>query len=137
QTGRIPALWTDMGLPSPLPGFPGSGEDAFFALVDPPALMAAATAPGDASATLPLKDAAPILAEAIARWAAAGMDTSALGSIQVVITNLPGNYLGLASGNTIWLDANAAGWGWFVDRTPADDSEFTTPGNQGEMNRMD
>src|SRR5262249_23479689 len=32
---------------------------------------------------------------------------------------------------------NAAGWGWFVDRTPRDDSEFTTPGDQGEQNHMD
>ena len=31
----------------------------------------------------------------------------------------------------------AAGWGWFVDATPTDDSEFTTLGNQGELNRMD
>jgi hypothetical protein len=36
-----------------------------------------------------------------------------------------------------WLDDNAAGWGWFVDPTPHNDSEFTTPGNQGERNRMD
>src|SRR5262249_13350111 len=28
-------------------------------------------------------------------------------------------------------------WGWFVDPTPWNDSEFTTPGNQGEQNRMD
>ena len=27
--------------------------------------------------------------------------------------------------------------GWFVDQTPWDDSAFTTPGNQGEQNRMD
>ncbi|HMC66555.1 MAG TPA: matrixin family metalloprotease [Gemmataceae bacterium] len=32
---------------------------------------------------------------------------------------------------------NAAGYGCFIDATPADDSEFTTPGNQGEQNRMD
>ena len=43
----------------------------------------------------------------------------------------------MASGNTIYLDINAAGWGWFVDRTPRNDSEFTRPGNQGEQNRMD
>ena len=43
----------------------------------------------------------------------------------------------LASRRTIWLDNNAAGWGWFVDSTPSDDSEFTTPGNQGEQHRMD
>jgi hypothetical protein len=45
--------------------------------------------------------------------------------------------LGMASGHTIWLDANAAGWGWFVDATPQDDSEFTTPGNPGEQGNMD
>src|SRR5947209_1366822 len=32
---------------------------------------------------------------------------------------------------------SAAGWGWFVDRTPDNDSEFVCPGNQGEQNRMD
>ena len=36
-----------------------------------------------------------------------------------------------------WLDDNTAGWGWFVDPTPWDDSEFTTPGDQGEQGKMD
>ena len=36
-----------------------------------------------------------------------------------------------------WLDDNAAGWGWFVDATPWEDSEFATPGYQGEQGRMD
>ncbi len=45
--------------------------------------------------------------------------------------------MGLADGHTLWLDDNAAGWGWFIDPTPGDDSEFTTPGNQGEQDRMD
>src|SRR5262249_15765808 len=31
---------------------------------------------------------------------------------------------------------SAAGWGWFYP-TPADDSEFTTPGNQNEQGRME
>ena len=44
---------------------------------------------------------------------------------------------GLAAGHAIYLDANAAGWGWFVDPTPCDDSQFTTPGNKGEQHRMD
>jgi hypothetical protein len=44
--------------------------------------------------------------------------------------------LGLTSGNTIWLDDNAPGWGWFVDSTPHNDSEFTMPGDQGEQHRM-
>jgi hypothetical protein len=33
----VAALWTDMRLSSTFPGFPGSSENAFFALVDPPA----------------------------------------------------------------------------------------------------
>jgi hypothetical protein len=28
------------------------------------------------------------------------------------LANLPGNYLGLTSGNVIWVDRNAAGFGW-------------------------
>jgi hypothetical protein len=40
-------------------------------------------------------------------------------------------------GGVVWLDDNAAGWGWFVDATPRNDSEFATPGDQGEAGRMD
>lgn len=79
----------------------------------------------------------PLFAEALARWQTAGVDTSSLSGIDVRIADLGGTTLGLASGSTIWIDINAAGWGWFVDVTPWDDSEFTTPGNQGEQNRMD
>ena len=57
--------------------------------------------------------------------------------MNITIGDLGGTTLGLASGNTIWLDENAAGWGWFVDSTPWDDAEFTAPGNQGEQNRID
>jgi Calx-beta domain len=41
------------------------------------------------------------------------------------------------STGTIWLDANAADWSWFVDPTHWKDPEFTAPSNPGEMNRMD
>src|SRR5438552_18725986 len=78
-----------------------------------------------------------LLCEALARWQATGVDTSGLGNLQVHIADLGGTTLGLASGKTIWLDDNAAGWGWFVDSTPGDDSEFTTAGNQGEQGRID
>src|SRR5262249_22647775 len=71
----------------------------------------------------------PLFAEELARWQAAGAETSGLGSIQIQIGNLGGNTLGMASGHTIWLDDSAAGWGWFVDPTPWGDSEFTRPGD--------
>ena len=35
------------------------------------------------------------------------------------------------------MDNDAAGWGWFVDPTPRGDSEFATPGDQGERGRVD
>ena len=47
----------------------------------------------------------------------------------VTIENLGGSYLGLADKimHGIRIDDNAAGHGWFVDRTPRDDSEFIKP----------
>jgi probable HAF family extracellular repeat protein len=100
-----------------------------------------ATALPSTAVTQTLRDAqvAPLLTEALARWRAAGVDTSSLGTIHIQIANLGARTIGQADEghHTIWLDDNAAGWGWFVDRTPRDDSEFTTPGNQGEQNHMD
>jgi DNA-binding beta-propeller fold protein YncE len=81
--------------------------------------------------------AQPLLAEATTRWQGGGADPSGLAIFEIRITDLGGTTLGLASGRTIWLDDNAGGWGWFVDPTPGDDSEFATPGDQGEQDRMD
>ena len=78
-----------------------------------------------------------MLAAAVSRFQASGINTSALKNVNIRIANLGGTTLGFASGNTIWLDDNAAGWGWFVDQTPLDDSEFLLSGNQGEQNRID
>jgi hypothetical protein len=100
-------------------------------------LRAAAAAPGTAHQSLRAGQVRPLLTEALARWQAAGVDTSGLRGIDVRIADLGGLTLGKADGRVIWLDDNAAGWGWFADRTPRSDSEFTRPGNQGEQNRMD
>ena len=78
-----------------------------------------------------------VLDEAIRRWHLAGRENVSSPSVEVRIGDLPGDTLGMASGQTIWLDRDAAGWGWFVDATPGDDSEFVRAGNQGEQNRMD
>lgn len=121
----------------------GSGNptlDAFVSkLVPAYALQAAGgTAPhATGGASLSAEQVTPLVTEARARWQAAGVDTSAVAGIDIRIADLDGTTLGLASGNIIWIDMNAAGWGWFVDPTPWDDSEFTTPGDQGEQNRMD
>src|SRR5262249_18877603 len=100
-------------------------------------LVAAGAAPAPVKETLRAEQVQPLLAEALGRWQAAGVDTSALHGIEVRIAGLGGLTLGKAEGAILWLDGNAAGWGWFVDARPREDSEFTTPGDQGEGGRMD
>jgi streptogramin lyase len=100
-------------------------------------LMVASGPPISITQSLPVGRVQPLFAAALARWQAAGADTSVLDNVQIQTGNLGGHTLGMASGHTIWLDADAAGWGWFVDPTPGEDSEFNTPGDQGEQNRMD
>ena len=78
--------------------------------------------------------------EAFVRWETTSLSTSQsalLHSTVVHIGDLPGRTLGETSGNTIVLDIDAAGWGWFVDQTPTNNSEFLRLGNQGEQYRMD
>jgi hypothetical protein len=81
----------------------------------------------------------PLLAEAAARWQAAGLDGASAENVQLVIADLPDDLLGLASSstNTIWLDADAAGYGWFADATPWDDAEFAEDDDQEVAGRMD
>lgn len=45
-------------------------------------------------------------------------------SFKVAPINDETGTLGYAAGQTVTLDDNAAGYGWFIDPTPADDSEF-------------
>jgi len=81
--------------------------------------------------------ASPTRAEAISRWAATGVDVAPLAGVRVEVLDLPGSAIGMAAEGTVYLDATAAGWGWFTDPTPENDSEFRTPGDQGEQGRMD
>jgi hypothetical protein len=78
-----------------------------------------------------------LLDEALRRWQSIGVDVSALHGIDIRIADLGGRTLAQASGRTIWLDDNGAGWGWFVDATLSDDGEFYLPGHQVEQGRMD
>jgi hypothetical protein len=68
--------------------------------------------------------------EARAWWQAAGADITPLLGVQVNVADLQGALIGLVSLHSgtpsLTLDVNAAGNGWFVDATPADNSEFAT-----------
>ncbi len=70
-----------------------------------------------------------LVSEAISRWVAAGISSAQaalLSNVKFAVTDLAGANLGLADGNVIYIDANAAGNGWYVDSTPGSDSEFTS-----------
>ena len=68
----------------------------------------------------------PLLLEAIERWriAAGPSQALALHDVEMRVAELPPGYLGFASDKVIWIDHDAAGFGWFVDETPHEDYEF-------------
>jgi hypothetical protein len=87
----------------------------------------------DAEALLKGADLAPIVEEAILWWQGNGIDEASLAKLYAVqfwVTDLAGTDLGLCSGNTIFLDRDAAGWGWFIDATPNQDEEYVGRGRQ-------
>jgi len=49
---------------------------------------------------------------------------------------LSGSLLGLTSGNSVTLDINAAGNGWFVDSTPTLDEEYSVT-SDGSLQAID
>jgi hypothetical protein len=72
----------------------------------------------------------PIVVEALARWSAVpGLPTLTIEDVRVEIVDLPDGaggrpMLGYTAG-TVWIDADAGGFGWFIDATPSDDAEFS------------
>jgi hypothetical protein len=93
-------------------------------------LLAAQQGRGASQSPLTQAELAPILAEALRRLGSAGFDVRVLLSARIQIADLPGKYLGeaVAATNTIYLDSNAAGNGWFIDPTPTKDEEFVADG---------
>ncbi len=76
---------------------------------------------------------------AVARWEQAGLSDeqlAALGEISYEIVDLDGPALGYAEGSRVIMDADAAGSGWYIDLTPADDTEFTGA-THGSVEGMD
>jgi hypothetical protein len=53
-------------------------------------------------------------------------------NVSVTFSDLAGGALGQTTGSTITLDTNAAGYNWFIDSTPAGNSEFLPTSNPNE-----
>ena len=64
-------------------------------------------------------------------WLQAGASQKVLDSIQFHIADLDTNVAAITEGAQITLDATGAGWGWFIDPTPLDNSEFIQGANFG------
>jgi Ca2+-binding RTX toxin-like protein len=105
------------------------GDDSLFNTT--PQLLTAASTPSAGTSTVPTIatwQVAPIIDAAYADWARALGTSSAtlkaLLNLNFVVTNLGGNTLAQLSGNTIVLDDDAAGNGWYVDANPNNNSEY-------------
>jgi hypothetical protein len=90
-------------------------------------LMAVAAGETDGR-VLQLNEVAPVLDAAARRLSKSlGLSSQALAelfALDVGITDLPGLLLARTDGNSVEIDSDAAGHGWFVDPTPMDDVEF-------------
>ncbi|QDT27728.1 Calx-beta domain protein [Gimesia panareensis] len=53
------------------------------------------------------------------------VESQKLETVHIQVTDLEGDFLGRAAGNTIYIDSDAAGYGWFIDATPTTSEEFT------------
>jgi hypothetical protein len=80
-----------------------------------------------AAASITAAELQPLVDAALARWSELAVPQAALDamrSTQFAIADLGGAQLGLATDGIVYIDATAAGRGWFVDTTPGDDAEF-------------
>ncbi|MEE4312992.1 MAG: hypothetical protein V2J11_00765, partial [Desulfofustis sp.] len=78
----------------------------------------------------------PIVAAAVTRWGDSSMFVEAmlgrLDAVTFLIADLEGDTLALTVDDTVIIDVDGAGHGWFIDDTPYTDVEFT-PMNNDEV----
>jgi hypothetical protein len=105
-------------------GGPASFDDVRVKTDDPAfaqtadASMTASTASDADAATLTQAELDAIASVVISQWG------GALADVRFAVADLPGTELGHTEGNTVVVDADAAGVGWYVDVSPAESSEF-------------
>ncbi len=74
-----------------------------------------------------------IVDAAIQRWADAGASAeqlAAMRGVSVSVSDMMGVYLGSSRLGQIRIDSDGGGFGWFVDSTPGDDSEYEGTGSR-------
>ncbi len=130
-TATVPASGATVGTLISATTTDGNGNTSEFsnpATVSSPLRVAGRPADSEDASVVNIDDLLPIVDAAITIWHNTGLTPSQvhrLRAVDVQISDLPDNLLGLATNNTIVIDVNAAGHDWFVDPTPFDDLEFT------------
>jgi len=105
---------------------------------DPIAPMVAASVGEAAPAPAPAAaDLQATLDTAVELWANAlgtgDPRLALLDGLTIALTDFAGTGLGATSGNTILIDTDAAGHGWYVDLTPAQNEEFRAHSGDGAL----
>src|SRR5688572_23031374 len=75
----------------------------------------------------------PLIAASLDLLAGLDLDKTRLEQAQelrIEVQELPGWTIAETIDDTIRIDSDAAGFGWFVDQTPSDSEEFRTDGNE-------
>jgi Ca2+-binding RTX toxin-like protein len=111
-------------------------DDPAFIVPDEASSLMAASAPTDpvgAEGFLTYDALNPVVEAALECWREALGADNVLQGVTLQIVDFDGLTLGMAVGDTIQIDADAAGFGWFVDETPLDDTEFDAGQGPGEM----
>jgi subtilisin family serine protease len=85
--------------------------------------LAASIGPGDAE-KLTRQDLDPIIDDAASYWADRGFDISSFDQVNFVVSDLKNQTLGLQYRNTIYIDVDAAGHGWYVDENVSTTERF-------------
>ena len=88
-------------------------------------------------AALTSADIQTVFAAARQYWLNAGAPAALLDNASINIADLPSGQVGQSQGQTITLDANAAGWGWFVDKTPGLQEEFQASDSAQDFKALD
>lgn len=91
---------------------------------------------GQSGQTLSQSMIAGAVQAAIERWRAAGISGDDLARLQAAtfdVADLPDGQLASTAGSAVQLDDSAAGYGWYVDATPMEDSEFAVAVPQREL----
>lgn len=80
--------------------------------------------PGLATDLLSQQDIEALLPMAQQVWLDAGASPATFAGLTVNMQELPTGFAAWAQGKTITLDTTGAGWGWYIDASPLDHSEF-------------